>query len=247
MARKFVERENSTTLNLFDGPEEYDKDAITARIAEIDDILDDPDYKKQLMVAGTPNVTTEAEFDALFENERDQLGSLADFYSSATVTVVESFDAVDHRWMSPSDLFLAPGTIESVCGEEAGKEAVNAIDGTGTTNWQHDIDHEHEITVDLGLLKRISGIRVINSAAPAGPLQLSGVQVYVAGTVAKLADAASHVGVDLAFTDPLDNDRDLTARNGRFVKVTIGSTGHADNHVTMRELELRFIPQTAAL
>lgn len=246
MAKKFFERENSTTLNAFDGPVVLDKTVADARILELLDILDEPDYIKQLMVAGT-GAGTVAEFDAQFQSELDTLGDQGDFYDNSTVTTVESFDAIDHRWMSPSDLRLGAGTIQSFCGEEVGNEAINAVDGVNNTNWQHDFDHVHDITIDLGYKKRIDGIRISLTASPGTPLQLSGVQVFVAGNVNKLTDPASHVGVDLEFTDPLDNDRNLTIRNGRFVKLEIGSTGHANNHVTIREIQFRMKPRTALI
>ena len=247
MARKFFERQNATTLNAFDGPAELLKATADARILEIQDILAQPDYIKEIMAGCVPGAGTIAEFDDLFQSELDILGDQGDFYDNSTVTVVESFDAVDHRWMSPSDLRLGAGTIQSFCGEEVGNEAIQAIDGLNNTNWQHDFDHVHDLTIDLGLKKRIDGIRISLTASPGLPLQLSGVQVFVAGTVAKLTDAASHVGVNLAFTDPLDNDRNLTIRNGQFVKLEIGSTGHASNHITIREIQLRMKPRTALI
>lgn len=247
MARKFIERENPTTLNFFDGSGEGLKAAIDTRIAEIEDILDDPIYKKELMAAGVPGANTEEAFDAIFTDELHQLADQGDWFDNTTVTAVEAFDAVDYRWMSPSDMYLDPGTIESFCGEEVGSEAIQAIDGINGTNWQHDVDEVHELVIDLGYIKRIDGIRISLSAVPAGPLQLSTVQVYVAGIVAKLDDAESHVGVDLEFTDGNDNDRDLTIRNGRYVKLEIGSTGHASNHITIREIQFRFKPRTAEL
>jgi hypothetical protein len=245
MARKFFERENSTTLNAFDGPAELDKAVADARILELQDILSQPDYVKATMVAGVPGVQTEAEFNAFFEDELHTLGDQGDFYANETVTVPESFDAVDHRWMSPADLRLGPGTIQSVCGEEVGNEAIQAIDGVNNQNWQHDFDHVHDIIIDFGLIKRVNGIRFNLSAVPAGPLQLFDVQVFIAGTVAKLTDPASHVGVDLTITDGGDNDRNLTIRNGRFVQIQIGSTGHVSNHITIRDILFRMKPRTA--
>lgn len=247
MARKFFERQNATTLNAFDGPAELLKATADARILELQDILTQPDYIKGPMAAGIPGVGTEAEFDAFFQDELEILGDQGDFYDNSTVTRVESFNAVDHRWMSPSDLRLGPGTIQSVCGEEIGNEAIQAIDGLNNTNWQHDFDHVHDLTIDLGLKKRIDGIRIKLTASPGTPLQLSGVQIFVAGSVAKLTDSASHVGVNLAFTDPLDNDRNLTIRNGQFVKLEIGSTAHPSNHITIREIQLRVKPRTAQI
>lgn len=247
MAKKFIERENNTTLNAFDAPRALDKDEGDARILEIQDILDDPSYKKSLMISGVPAASSEEEFDALHEAELNVLADQADFYSNETVTVVESFDAIDYRWMTPADLNLGPGVIESFCGEEVSNPASNAIDGLNNTNWQHDLDHEHEIVIDLGYIKRIDGIRINLTASPAVPLQLSGVQVYVAGTVAKLADANSHVGVDLEFTDGGDNDRTLTIRNGRYIKIVVGSTGHGSNHITVRDIQFRMKPRTAQI
>lgn len=247
MARKFFERQNGTTLNAFDGPAELDKAVADARIIELQEILASPDHVKATMVAGVPGVQTEAEFNNFFQRELDVLGDQGDFYDNSTVTRVENFDAVDHRWISPADLRLAPATIESVCGEDVGNEAINAIDGLNGTNWQHDFDHAHDLTIDLGLVKRIDGIRIRLTAAPGAPLQLSGVQVFVARTVAKLVDLESHVGVDLEFTDSFDNDRNLTIRNGQFIKIQINSTAHADNHITIREIEFRVKPRTAQI
>lgn len=247
MARKFWERLSGTRIQFYDEPQDLMIADADARILELQNILTAPNEVKAIMVQSFPGAETEAEFDKIFQDELDRLADQRDYFSNQNVTVQDTIDVVDHRWMSPSEMSLAPGVIESFCGEEIGNEAANAIDGLNGTNWQHDFDHVHDITIDLGYKKRIDGIRISLTASPGSPLQLSGVQVFVAGSVNNLTNPASHVGVDLSFTDPLDNDRNLTIRNGQFVKLEIGSTAHASNHITIREIQLRTKPRTAGL
>ena len=247
MARKFWERVSATKIQFYNEPLDLERDAVDARIAEIQSILALPANVLALLVQTFPGVGTEAEFLDVFETELAELADQRDYYANENVTVVETIDVVDHRWISPAEMSLGAGTIESFCGEEIGSEAANAIDGLNGTNWQHDFDHAHELIVDLGYKKRIDGIRIRNTASPGAPLQLSGVDVFVAGSLAKIDDPESHVGVGLEFTGPDDNDNDLTTRNGRFVKLAVASTGHGSNHITIRELELRTRPRTFGL
>lgn len=247
MARKFWEKLSNTRLQFYDEPQDLREADLDQLIADNQEILALPDSAKAILVEANPTVGTEAEFDAIFENELARLADIKDYMSGQTVTLSDTIDVVDHRWMSPADMALGPGTIVSFCGEEVANPAVNAIDGANGTNWQHDVNEVHQLEIDLGYRKRIDGIRVVNSATPGGPLQLSGVDVRVANRLGRLDDTESLVGTGLAFTDPNQNDRDLTLRNGRFIRITVGSTGHGNNNITIREIEFRTRPRTFGL
>lgn len=247
MARKFWERLSSTRILFYQEPLDLDRDEMDARIAELQAILALPDNIKAILAEANPTIGSTSDFDDVFEDELFQLADQRDYYDNANVTVTEEIEVVDHRWMHPAEMSLGPGTLVDFCGEEVGNEAIGAIDGIGSNSWQHDVDEVHEITIDLGYKKRIDGIRVKSSASPGGPLQLSGVDVRIASKLANLDDAASLVGEDLSFTDPLENDRDLTARTGRYIRVTIGSTGHNSNHITLRDVCFRTRPRTFGL
>lgn len=247
MARKFWERVNNNKIQFYDEPSDLQKDVMDARIAELQEVLAQPDHIKAMLVQAFPSVSTEAEFNAIFEDELAALADQRDYYDNDNVTTQEVIDVIDYRWMSPADMSLGAGVVVSACGEEVGNEAIGAIDSIGGNSWQHDVDHVHEILFDLGYVKRIDGIRVRNTATPGDPLQLSGVQVYVAGSINNLDSPGAYVGTDLEFTDPSDNDRDLTPRNGRYIKVVIGSTAHTSNHITVRDIELRTRPRTFGL
>ncbi len=248
MARKFWERVSGTKILFYKGPLELLRDDADTQISELQAVLALPSNLKALIAGGLAGIAQdEAAFDAHFEDQLQEVADRRDYFHGDNVTVQETIEVVDHRWMSPADMALGAGAIVEVCGEETGNEAINAIDGAGGTNWQHDVDHEHELTFDLGYLKRIDGIRVISSPTPGVALQLSNVQVRVSGSIGGFDKPESHVGVDLAFTDPDNNDRDLTIRNGRYVRITVGSTAHGDNHITVREIELRTRPRTFGL
>lgn len=245
MARKFWERVNATRIQFYDEPQDLMRDEADARILEIQTLLALPNEVKALLVQSFPSVSTEAEFNKIFQDELDELADRRDYYSNQNVTIQEIIDVIDHRWMSPSDMSIAPGVIHSFCGEEVSNPATNAIDGTAGTNWQHDVDEEHQLIIDLGYSKRIDGIRIKNTPSPGAALLLSGVQVFAANTINNLD--ANQIGVDLTFLDPNDNDRTLTTKNGRYVKIVIGSTGHASNHITIRDIEFRTRPRTFGL
>lgn len=247
MARKFWEKLSNTRIQFYDEPREEIRDDIDARIVDLQAILALPDSQKALISETLPAGLTIAQFNAIYQDEVDMLADIRDWLNAATVTVAEDIESVDHRWMSPVDMALGAGVVTSFCGEEVGNEAIGAIDGVTGNSWQHDVDETHVIVFDLGYTKRISGLRVKNTPTPGAALQLSNVDVDVAPTVAKLDDAASRVGSALEFTAGDDVDQDLTLRNGRYVRVTIGSTAHASNHVTVRDFEVRVVPRTAGL
>ena len=247
MARKFWEKVNGSRIQFYDEPRDLLLVDVDARIAEIQVVLGLADSVKALLIQSFPGVQSEAEFDAIFEDELRELADQRDYYHGSNVTVQETIDVIDHRWMSPADMSLGAGTIVSVCGEEVGNEAIKAIDGAGGTNWQHDVDEVHVIVFDLGYKKRIDGIRIKNPGGPGNPLRLTGVDVDVANNFGGLDKPESRVGSGLAFEDPNSNDRNLTTRTGRFVRLTIAATAHASNHVTVREIEMRTRPRTFQL
>ncbi len=248
MARKFWEKLSNTLIQFYNEPQRLDRDDTDARIAELDEILNLSSNVKALLAQVNPAIVTEAEFNALFRDERDMLADHRDFMRSETVTVSDTIDVIDHLWLSPADMALGPGVLQSFCGEEVSDPAANAIDGMNGTNWQHDVDEIHSLVIDLGYSKRIDGIRVINSPTPAAPLQLSDVDVWVGGLSKVTAGAPEdRVGVGLAFTDPNGNDRNLTISNGRYVRIDIGSTAHGSNNITLREIEFRVNVRTKGL
>lgn len=247
MARKFWERLSGSRIQFYDEPLDLRIEDADARIAQLQEILALPNSAKALLVQSFPSVQTEAEFNAIFEDELADLSDQRDYFDNSNVTVQEVIDVIDHRYMSPADMSLGPGTIVSFCGEEVANPAANAIDGINGNSWQHDVDEAHELVIDLGYRKRIDGIRIKNPASPGNPLLLSGVQVFVANGINGLDTPSNQVGFDLTFLDPNDNDRDLTTKTGRYIKIQIGSTAHGSNHITIREIEFRTRPRTFGL
>lgn len=247
MAKKFWEKLSNSRIQFYDEPLDLRIEDADARIAELQAILALSDQIKGLLVQTNPAITTIQEFDAIWDDELMQLADQRDYFDNSNVTITEEIEVVDHRWMEMPDMSLAPGTVYSVCGEEVSNPASQAIDGMNGTNWQHDVDEVHEIVLDLGYKKRIDGIRISNPSSPGNPFLLSGVQVYIASGPGGLDDESNHVGVDLEFTDPDDNDRDLETKTGRYVRIVIGSTGHGSNHISLREISLRTRPRTFGL
>ena len=247
MARKFWERVSGGRLRFYTDPRDFVRADVLAEITRLQDILALPNETKAIMAAGIPGLASEADFDRFFQDQIDELADVADYFGYARVQ--ETIDTFDHGYMSPSAATLGAGTIVSVCGEESGNEAINAIGGTVGANWQHDVDHAHELVFDFGYDKRIDGIRFRNPASPGGPLILGGIDVFVSTRVKGLDNPNSHVGVGLSMTAPAagDVDFDLTPRNGRYVKLTVASTGHGRNHITIRDIHLRVRARTFGL
>lgn len=246
MARKFWERLSGSRIQFYKDPLDLRIEDVDAKILEIQTILALDDSVKALIAAGNPALT-EAQFNEAFEDELAEIADQRDYFDNSNVTIQEVIDVIDFRWMSPADMSLAPGVIVSFCGEEVANPAINAIDGVAGQNWQHDVDEIHELVIDLGYRKRIDGIRIKNTASPGNPLLLSGVQVFVANGINGLDNPANQVGVDLTFLDPNDNDRTLTTKTGRYIKIQIGSTAHGSNHITIRDIEFRTRPRTFGL
>ena len=247
MARKFWERVGAQRIRFYTDPEEFVKDDVVAEIARLQAILALPDTTKALIAAGLPGgAEDEAAFDRIWLDQIEQLADILDYwdYDQQTEDVV----TVLQGWLSPANMSLGPASIVAVSGEEVGNEAINAIDGQNGTNWQSDVDEVHEIIFDLGYSKRIDGICVKNTASPGNPLLLRNCDVYVNNSVNGLAtNANAQVGTGLDFADPDRNERDLTTRNGRYVRLVIGSTDHPQNHVTVREIEIRCRARTFGL
>lgn len=240
MAKKYWEKLSNKRLQFYDAPQDLRDTDLDARIADLQTLLALPAEVKALLAGAMPAVADEAAFDALFQDELELKLDIRDFMHGQTVTVLEQIDVVDYRWMSPADLAGGMAAVESVCGEEAGNPAAQAINGVNGDNWQHDLDHPHEIVIDLGYKKRIDGIRIaLPTSSPGTPFILRDVQVHLANGVAGLDNPESHVGVDLEFADAGDNDRALTSHVGRYLRLQIGSTDHHSNHITVRDIYLR--------
>lgn len=256
MAKKYWERVGGNQIRFYDEPLQVLKDETLARILELQEILGAPDHIKAIIAQANPAIKTPAEFDNAFRGELEELAERLDYWDMDTI--VETVDVADFGWFKLSDGQLGPGVVLAVCGEEVANPAAQAIDGLGGTNWQHDADHSadpdnpfHEIVLDLGYKSRIDGIRFNLGATPGNPLQLSLVNVYFANSQnGVFNNANAHVGVDLEATTPNNGnfaELDLTARAGRYLRITIGATGHASNHITLRELEVRKRPRTFGL
>ncbi len=261
MAKKYWERVGGNQIRFYDEPTQVLKDETQARILELQEILAAPDHIKAFIAQANPAITTEEEFEAIFQDELEELAERLDYWDMDTI--VENVDVADFGWFKLSDGQLGPGVVLAACGEEVGFEAALAIDGLSGTNWQHDHDHTgevdgegdpaefHDIVLDLGYKARIDGIRINTGATPGNPLQLSLVNVYLAGSEAGVFNNPnSHVGVDLEFVTPNNGnfvENDLTVRTGRYLRLTIGATGHNTNHITLKELEVRKRPRTHGL
>lgn len=257
MARKFWERVGGNQIRFYDEPLNVKKDETQARILEIQEILAAPDHMKAIIAQANPAVTTEAEFEKLFTDELEELAERLDYWDFDVVQ--ETIDFADSGWFKPADGQLGPGVVLAVCGEETGFEAGLAIDGLNGTNWQHDHNHDgepapfHDLVFDLGYKARIDRIRINTGPTPGNAVLLSGVQVFIANSVNGLqGNPKSHVGVDLEFSDPADivNDfieRDLVARSGRYIQIRIASTGSGQNHITLRDIQIRKRARTFGL
>ena len=76
-----------------------------------------------------------------------------------------------------SKQWILPKAVYYKCGESEDYKAVNAIDGSTSTYWQHDSRHRHEITLDLGETVNISRIRIYQRDYDWGGTD--GIEVYV--------------------------------------------------------------------
>ena len=69
-------------------------------------------------------------------------------------------DAVQQR-------YLTPGSVSSFCGEDVGAEAAKSIDDDLEHYWRHSMSEYHWIVYDLTVQRRVSKIRIYQSAVPA--------------------------------------------------------------------------------
>lgn len=261
MAKKYWERVGGNQIRFYDEPLQVLKDETLARISELQEILAAPDHIKAFIAQANPAISTEEEFEKVFTDELEELAERLDYWEMDTLE--EMFDIADSGWFKLSDGQLGPGTVVAVCGEEIGNEAALAIDGLSGTNWQHDHDHTgeldadenpaefHDIVFDMGYKARIDGIRFNLGATPGNPLQLSDVNVYISSSEnGVFNNPNTHVGVALEATAPNNGnfaELDLTIRTGRFVRITVGSTGHNSDHITIKEVEVRKRTRTQGL
>jgi len=63
--------------------------------------------------------------------------------------------------------YLTPGSVQISCGEDVGAEAAKSIDDDLDHYWRHSVTEYHWIIYDLTVQRRISKIRIYQSAVPA--------------------------------------------------------------------------------
>ncbi len=184
-----------------------------------------------ILIEGTP-LTVEM-YREMIQQEIDQRKDLIDFFDYEKTDVVLS--VADADWFTPV-------SVEDFCGEEVGHEAVLTIDELNNTYWQHDTDHEHEITWKLReYKKRISKLQVRVGSSSRN--LLTDVDVYIADDVALLGTPGALVTTfDLTVPNSWE---EVTwgpgKKNGRWIRFAGFKSQHANNEVRIQEVQMRVV------
>ena len=94
--------------------------------------------------------------------------------------------------VSQRDVWATPTSVYSRCGEDNGRQASNAIDGStsGNNYWQHSTTENHWIVLDMGQVHNISKIRIYQDSTPSNRWgQSNGIEVYVSNSTSSWGSA----------------------------------------------------------
>ena len=239
MARKFWERLSGQRIQFYDEPQDFMRDDVDARIAEIQTILALDNSVKALLAQANPGLRSEAEFDQFFQDELEELADLRDYYGYDQVQ--ETVDTFSKGWLGGPDFTLGPATV--VDSSETTGIAAQAIDGVNNQQWtENGADGPHFLVIGWGYSKRLDGIRFRTGSTVGNAQQLNGMQVFAANGLGGLPN--NQVGTDLVIpatpnADPW-HEFDLAPKNARFLRLEIGGSAQGQDNIQINELELRF-------
>ena len=217
---KFYEKVSGSIVRLWEMKEEFDKTELEDEVADLDNILNLGDEEKELLLQSSSFATIE-QFDDAYTEQKDQAQEIIDYYDHDVLPVAR--DEIQDAWVSPAAIY-------DKCGEEVTRLAIHSIDGILSTFWKHEEDHAHSITLDMGIEKKLSKIRIWVEGV-GDEFLLEGVDVAV-GNVQVVDNASFNVKDiwnEVAFT---------SAKNGRYVYLTNINTPAATGYIRVREIEL---------
>ena len=135
------------------------------------------------------------------------------------------------------------GAVDSFCGEEVGNEAAKCLTVAG--KWQHAVDEQHSIVLDLGNPETIDAVGVHIDAGVNPTHQLRNVRVSASKAKVNLDDNVVVASADFA---TLDSDN-LTLLDGgakkkaRYVRFDNIDTDNANNNMRVAYFLVRVVPK----
>ena len=125
-----------------------------------------------------------------------------------------------------------PNSCHSSCGSSGGQVCGYLLN---TVNiWRHDYNHKHWVTLDLGETKLIEKIRLYIKDYDQD--KWTGVDVYVSDDLGNWGEA---VATNLSFTTESSwNERDITPKQGRYIKCADIDTQAGDNCLYGRQFQV---------
>lgn len=129
-------------------------------------------------------------------------------------------------------MYVVPTAVHSVCGQEGDHPVSNLIDEDTGTEWWHLSGHAHWFILDLGRVYRVKGFRYYGCNFTR--CKLEDVSVYVSETPGNWG-AALFGPQTLGYGGQWWNYPFATEKLGRYVYVTIPTTGSISDEIYSRE------------
>ncbi len=148
-----------------------------------------------------------------------------------------SYEKRDHVLVVADGGWFTPIAVESVCGEEAGHEAILSIDGQNNTYWEHTADEAHDIIWQLrDYTKTIDKLEVRIGSSSRN--LLTGIDIYIANLVDGLDSPNNLVasGVDLVSPNSWEEIDFVGRKTGQYIRFTGFGSQHASNEVRIQEI-----------
>jgi len=248
MPNRFYEKVGGNQIRIWQIIESFQKDELKGDIDELKELESLSDGAKQQLIdnssdllGNNPDVTkTPLEiFDTINRKKKQKLQDLLDYWVMDTIPA-SGLDDIQTSWIDLSKLAQNSGAvIKSVCGEDVGDDAIKAVNGSLVGFWQHDLDEQHSITIDLTYPKVIDAIRlwIPNTNTQ---FQLTGVDIRGATSITGLAN--NLLATNISFSG--DGQWVAHVFSGgkkriRYIRLENINTNHAQNEIRVREIELR--------
>lgn len=237
---KFQDRKGGQNIDQYNAGADRNKTNLEADLVDIDSLLAIPDADLQLLIDdGGTRFDDVTEYKDGLRNTRGQIVQQIRLWQMDTQVL--QFDEI-----VPSLLLFDPGlggAVVSKCGEEVGNEATGVLQNAG--KWFHLFDHSHEIVLDLGNKEVIDAVSIPLQAGDSDDHQLRGVDVYAAGSLAKIDDTENLMltAVDFATLDDDNIQAFAASKKARYLKLTNIDTDDGTNKLRIKKICVRVIPK----
>lgn len=227
MAQRFYQPVGDD-LKLWADPKDFVKSDLEEEVLELEFLMSQGDVVREKLGNCAGFATLEA-YDAYLYSEWSRKKDIIDFFDYSDTAL--NLTVKDGMWMTPD-------SVEDVCGERVGNEALYSIDGDTGTFWQDDTNEAHQITFNLrGYAKKVAKVRIYRGTNARSALD--NLTIQIANSIPGLDIPANEAitGASISTDDAWNEIEFTTKQIGKIMRLTGFGSLNALNETRIREIE----------